>query len=126
MHSVLRADKDELTGDDPRQFANLENAKGGVVVNHGGVCGTTQVSVCETAAASTVRRDRLQTIIMGVRSRNSLVLRMCATGQTTNTRAMLELYLLLGGCESRGLCFVDGGRSQWVGETRGSHGGPPQ
>ena len=38
IHSVLSAGGDELTGDDPRQFTDLENAKGDVFVGHGGAC----------------------------------------------------------------------------------------
>ena len=34
IRSALSAGRDELAGDDPRQLANLENAKGGVVVEH--------------------------------------------------------------------------------------------
>jgi len=37
IHGALFcADEDELTGDEPRQFANLENAIGCAVMDHGG------------------------------------------------------------------------------------------
>ena len=38
IRSALSADKDELAGNDFCQFVDLENAKGGVVAGHGGVC----------------------------------------------------------------------------------------
>lgn len=37
IHSGFLAGEDELVGNDPRQFANLENAEGGVIADRGGV-----------------------------------------------------------------------------------------
>ena len=34
-HDASPVDRDELTGDEPREFADLENAMGRAVVNHG-------------------------------------------------------------------------------------------
>ena len=34
---AFSADEDELAGDEPRQFADLENAMGRAVVGHGGL-----------------------------------------------------------------------------------------
>ena len=39
IHGGSSADEDELTGDEPRQFGNLENAIGRAVVDHGNLRG---------------------------------------------------------------------------------------
>jgi len=38
--TVFSTNEDELPGDEPRQFANLENAVGCAVVDHGGLFDT--------------------------------------------------------------------------------------
>ena len=38
IHGAFWADEDELTGDEPCQFADLENAIGRGIVDHDGLC----------------------------------------------------------------------------------------
>ena len=38
IHGALPTDGNELTGDEPRQFVDPENAVGRAVVNHGSSC----------------------------------------------------------------------------------------
>ena len=40
VYGTFLADEDELAGDVPRQFADLENAMGRAVVDHGSLYGT--------------------------------------------------------------------------------------
>jgi len=37
VHGAFSADEDELAGDEPRQFVNLENAMGCAFMDHGGM-----------------------------------------------------------------------------------------
>ena len=39
IHGAFLADEDELAGDEPRQFADLENATGRAVMDHGNLIG---------------------------------------------------------------------------------------